>query len=681
MIYSFANAQQVVIENFETPANYTYAGFEGLGSASIAADPASGGTRGNGMKLVSVSSGKGWQGGEVIFAASKVSLRTDKTITVDVYSTQAFTMMGKAEQGGTAPVSATSANYTTPNTWQKLTFTFNTSSDGTGIANGDYSKIAFFPNRNSSNNGWATPSNFTVHLDNITGVKIVATPDAVPTTAAPTPPIRNAVDVKSIYSNAYTPIGVLGYSGNVDSYNTSWCGGATTEVMIAGNSTNKITGLGCEGINFKTVRFNATTMTNLHIDIWTDTPTLDKSFNIKFSNWGGGDGEANAIQFSTTNASTPSLPKANPGSWISLDIPLTSMPGLRTDLVEFVITSDLGTVYYDNLYLWKEPAPAGTPTISFAIPAKNISDAPFSLTSPIITSNSAGAISFTSSNTSVATISGSTVTIVGIGTTTITANQIANGNYIATSATTILDVNPAAAPAPQTNPATVIALYGETYPITGYLEGFGGVITVDLDPTAEVNNALKIDFNNAGYGQGFSTKDVSGMQFVHFDYYTTDATTFRLYLMSGTPTHEAIYNVPGIVKNEWVSVNIPMSYFTNTNGFKAAEFFQFKFDTAGATPGTVYFDNLYFTSSSLGTTKFEKSNLKVYPNPATSNITIESNSAIERVSVYNILGQEVLSKSPKANNTTLDISNLQKGTYLVKTTSEGKTETTKVIKK
>jgi hypothetical protein len=40
----------------------------------------------------------------------------------------------------------------------------------------------------------------------------------------------------------------------------------------------------------------------------------------------------------------------------------------------------------------------------------------------------------------------------------------------------------------------------------------------------------------------------------------------------------------------------------------------------------------------------------------------------------------VLSKSPKTNNTTLDISNLQRGTYIVKTTSEGKTETTKVLK-
>ncbi|MEY4938239.1 MAG: hypothetical protein RIS64_4600, partial [Bacteroidota bacterium] len=95
--------------------------------------------------------------------------------------------------------------------------------------------------------------------------------------------------------------------------------------------------------------------THFHMDIWTDTPTVDKSFNIKFSNWAGGAGEANAIEYSTTNANF--LTNPNPGTWISLDIPLTSFLPIngsdRSDLVQFVISSDLGTVYYDNLYLHK----------------------------------------------------------------------------------------------------------------------------------------------------------------------------------------------------------------------------------------------------------------------------------------------------------------------------------------
>ena len=80
------------------------------------------------------------------------------------------------------------------------------------------------------------------------------------------------------------------------------------------------------------------------------------------------------------------------------------------------------------------------PTIgTFTVPAKNYGDAAFALTAP--TSNSAGAFSYTSSNTSVATISGTTVTIVGAGSSTITATQAANGNYTSGTATATFTVN------------------------------------------------------------------------------------------------------------------------------------------------------------------------------------------------------------------------------------------------
>jgi endoglucanase len=182
-----------------------------------------------------------------------------------------------------------------------------------------------------------------------------------PTVAAPTPPARPAADVKSIFSDAYAPIAVLNYLGvdntpsNDNTFNTSWCPAVTSLVQVATNNTNKVTGLGCEGIAFLAGRFDATAFTFFHMDIWTNTPTMDKSFNFKFSNWNGGAGEANAIGYSATNANL--LPATNPGTWISLDIPLSSFTAIggagRNDLAQFVITSDLGTVFYDNIYLHK----------------------------------------------------------------------------------------------------------------------------------------------------------------------------------------------------------------------------------------------------------------------------------------------------------------------------------------
>jgi hypothetical protein len=450
MLSSLGFAQQVVIENFETPSTYTVNKFEGLSAATIDADPAAGGTRGSVLKMVSVSTGNPWQGAEVLFTASKIRLTTDKTMKVDVYSTQAFSILGKAEVGAAA--SATSANYTTPNQWQTLTFNFAVPYDGTVAANGDYGKVAFFPNWKSTNNGFNTPpANFTIYVDNITGVKVSTVPDFVPP-AAPTPTTPNA-QVFSIFGDT-------------------------------GGFTNK----------------------------WTPDYT------------------------------------------------------------------------------------------------------------------------------------------------------------------------------------------------------FGGVSgKPDLDPTAGVNTAIKMDFSAQGYGEGLSDtaprKDVSAYGFLNFDYYVksgtdnagslghqfyidlihkigTAANTESFYgfgptILSTGPAYEQVAKV--IVFDSWQTVSIPLSAFV---GFSPANFFQFKLGASSDLRTKVaFFDNIYFSvNNPLGTEKFETSNVKMYPNPAKNTLNIDAKGTIDKVSVYSILGQEVLSKSPKSNATTLQTSALQKGTYIVKSTIDGKMSTSKFIK-
>jgi uncharacterized protein YjdB len=81
-------------------------------------------------------------------------------------------------------------------------------------------------------------------------------------------------------------------------------------------------------------------------------------------------------------------------------------------------------------------------SINFApLSAKLASDAPFALSA---TATSGLPVSFASSNASVATISGNTVTIVGAGTTNITATQAGNASFLAaTPVVRQLVVNPA----------------------------------------------------------------------------------------------------------------------------------------------------------------------------------------------------------------------------------------------
>jgi hypothetical protein len=73
------------------------------------------------------------------------------------------------------------------------------------------------------------------------------------------------------------------------------------------------------------------------------------------------------------------------------------------------------------------------------------------------------------------------------------------------------------------------------------------------------------------------------------------------------------------------------------------------------------------------------SNLRVYPNPASDFITIQSNNVeISSVKFYDILGKNVLSQNRLTNNR-LDVSSLKSGVYFMKINSNANTITKKII--
>jgi hypothetical protein len=82
----------------------------------------------------------------------------------------------------------------------------------------------------------------------------------------------------------------------------------------------------------------------------------------------------------------------------------------------------------------------------------------------------------------------------------------------------------------------------------------------------------------------------------------------------------------------------------------------------------------------LGTTGFEKSLLKYYPNPVRDIITFSNATEITGIEVYNMLGQQVLLKKTSGNDVAVNISGLTAGTYLVKVTSAEGEKVIKVLK-
>lgn len=84
--------------------------------------------------------------------------------------------------------------------------------------------------------------------------------------------------------------------------------------------------------------------------------------------------------------------------------------------------------------------------------------------------------------------------------------------------------------------------------------------------------------------------------------------------------------------------------------------------------------------TSLGVADFDNQSFSAYPNPVKDILNINYTQNITDVTVYNILGQQVLNSVANANKTQLDMSSLATGTYLVKVKTENAVKTIKVIK-
>jgi len=82
----------------------------------------------------------------------------------------------------------------------------------------------------------------------------------------------------------------------------------------------------------------------------------------------------------------------------------------------------------------------------------------------------------------------------------------------------------------------------------------------------------------------------------------------------------------------------------------------------------------------MSTVAFSNNNFKYYPNPVSSTLSIDSANLIESVKVFNVLGKEVFSNTYDNTSVDINMNALSSGTYLMKVTIGGNTQTFKVIK-
>ncbi len=182
------------------------------------------------------------------------------------------------------------------------------------------------------------------YIDNVYFHKVPFVDPNTPLTAAPTP-TRPAIDVISLFSNAYT-------NKPIDTWRTSWSVATLTDLQIAGNDTKKYSNLDFVGIEMTGANLiNATTMNAIHIDAWTPNLTTFKIKLVDFGAnaiFGGGDDVEHEL----------SLTPLNQKSWNVFEIPLSNFTGLttRAHIAQIILVgapTGTGTLFIDNVYFRK----------------------------------------------------------------------------------------------------------------------------------------------------------------------------------------------------------------------------------------------------------------------------------------------------------------------------------------
>ncbi len=359
-----------------------------------------------------------------------------------------------------------------------------------------------------------------IFLDNIYFYTTGGGTTSQPAVAAPTPPARNAADVISLFSNAYT-------NKTVGTWSAEWDDSNVADLKVEGDDVKKYSFTNFAGVDFSNNKFDASAMTHFHMDIWTPDEVQDKSFTVKMVDFGGGNAEATNFILTVVHTSGGGIPALAKGSWVSIDVPLSAFSGdkTRTDLAQMVLSSNLSTVYIDNVYFYKSGGSTATaPTVAAPTPPARVA-------------------------------------------------------------------------------ADVVSIFSEAYANiagTDFNPGWGQSTVVTTIDIADNSTLKYANFNYQGTVLA-APQDLTGMNFLHIDMWTADATVVQVTPInnSGSPAEKLVSLTP-VTPGQWVSYDIPLTSFTSS-GMALNGVFQMKFDgQAGNTPSTIYLDNIYFYKGSGG---------------------------------------------------------------------------------
>lgn len=309
-------------------------------------------------------------------------------------------------------------------------------------------------------------------------------------------------------------------------------------------------------------------------------------------------------------------------------------------------------------------------TITFnALPSKAMGDAAFDL---MATASSTLPVSYTSSNTAVATISGSSVTLVGVGTTTITASQLGNdifnaapnvvrdmvvnkGNqtitFTALSSKTVGDA-----------PFALTATSSSALPV-GYTSSNTSIATISGNTvTILAAGNVTIHANQPGNANFNAATQVSQAFCVNPAKPTITAT--------GVNTESPTLTSNATSGNQWFLNDAAIAGAANaTLAVVAAGIYKVQVTTGGC--ASAFSDTFTFVITGDESFMSSQSQFSIYPNPTFDQLTVSlpNDYQNKEVSIYTINGQRVDFNETSHNEVQFDVTGYAPGVYLIKMSS------------
>jgi hypothetical protein len=242
----------------------------------------------------------------------------------------------------------------------------------------------------------------------------------------------------------------------------------------------------------------------------------------------------------------------------------------------------------------------------------------------------------------------------------------------------------------------VLPLDFESTTVTYPFADFGGGATTLMtnpDPTV-INTSSKVVRMVKNPGENYAGSviqmagpiDFSTNKIIKVKVWAPVAGKKLLLKFEGSPTDfdGGAFETDAIITkaNEWEELTFDYTSPTlfppvNNNDNKIVFFFDFGTQGDGGPNSTYYFDDVKF-STPLSIPSYTISKVTIFS--TFQQVSIEADKEIQKITIYDLLGKEIIVKRPQSNSSTIQTGGFQKGVYIVKTTIDGKDSTSKFIK-